>query len=180
MSPFLSTAPGRRGVLLYGLPVMVALAMGTLWYSHVSAQAAAAHAAANDSNGVTVLLGLADSAFHEHRLVAPIGSNVYEFYLSVLPLDPGNKLAMARLHEAFMPACDEVEREIGEGHLDEAQRELRLLRDYDVNHDQNKNNYKLALLGSYLDAQRTLLIRKHEAEAQQIRERLTAAAAGEN
>jgi len=180
MSRFLSTAPDWRGVLLYGLPLMIALAAGTLWYSRVSAQAAAAHVAANDSNGVNVLLGLADSAFQEHRLVAPIGSNVYEFYLSVLPLDPGNKLAMARLHEAFMPACDDVEHEIGEGHLDEAQRELRLLRDYDANHDHDKNNYKLALLGSYLDAQRTLLIRKHEAEALQIREHQSAAAAGEH
>jgi hypothetical protein len=40
---------------------------------------------------------------------------------------------------------------------------MRLLHDYDVNHNSGKNNDKLELLGSYLDAQRHQLKHKHEA-----------------
>jgi protein TonB len=53
--------------------------------------------------------------------------------------------------------------------LDEAQRELSLLRDYDP------TNYTLALLGGKLSAQRTLLTRQHEAEAARIQAQQEAA-----
>lgn len=160
----------RRGLIASGFLLLAALTVGALWRSHILAQAAA-RAAADNSSGVTVLLGLADGAFHDGRLVAPAGSNLYEFYLSVLQLDSGNRLALQRLREAFVPACDGVERDISQGKLDEAQRELRLLREYDASRDRGKDNYKLQLLGAYLDAQRTLLTRQHEAQARLIAER---------
>ena len=174
-----SAAPGRHGTLLIGLLVLgLAAAVGVVWRVHTadaapsdSDAAAAAHAdAAGDSTGVTLLLGLAQTAIDEHRLVAPVGSNAYEFYLSVLQLDPHNPMARQRLHEAFAPACDDVEIAINHGELSEAQRELRLLRDYDA------TNYKLALIGSYLDAKLIVLARQHAAQAQLISEREAAAA----
>jgi hypothetical protein len=125
-------------------------------------------------SGVAILLRLADQARREHRLLAPVGSNVYEFYFSVLQLDPANRTALDGLHEAFEPACAEVERAITTGDLDEAQRELRLLRAYDAGNyrylatgdDTGAGNYKLALLGGYLDAQRSLLSHRHAMEAE--------------
>jgi hypothetical protein len=108
------------------------------------------------------MLDLADKAYQQKHFVAPVGSNVYEFYFSVLQLDPNNATAQRRLREAFKPACDEVENTINGGDLDEAQRELTLLRQYDT------HNYTLALLGSVLDAQRVIERRKHEAEAARI------------
>jgi protein TonB len=56
-------------------------------------------------------------------------------------------------------ASAEVERSINALQLDEAARELRLLRDYD------SNNFTLALLGGKLDAQRQIVIREDEARA---------------
>ncbi|MDO1529392.1 hypothetical protein QMK61_11185 [Fulvimonas sp. R45] len=125
-------------------------------------------------SGVAILLRLADQARREHHLLAPVGSNVYEFYFSVLQLDPANRTALDGLHEAFEPACAEVERAIITGDLDEAQRELRLLRAYDAGNyrylatgdDSGAGNYKLALLGGYLDAQRSLLSHRHAMEAE--------------
>jgi protein TonB len=159
---------------------MVALVAGTLWYTHASTKAAAESRAADDSDGVTILLGLADKAFDDNHLVAPIGSNMYEFYLSVLQLDPKNREALERTKRAFEPACAEVESAVSRGDLDEADRELRLLRDFDVNRDSSKANYKLELLGSYLDAQRRILTNKHEMEARLIQERLSAQSASSN
>jgi protein TonB len=52
-----------------------------------------------------------------------------------------------------------VERLINPVDLDEAQRELSLLREYDA------TNYTLALLGGKLSAQRMLVTRQHEAQA---------------
>ncbi|MCW8808371.1 MAG: hypothetical protein OQK79_09695 [Rhodanobacter sp.] len=167
----------RRGLFTVGFLVLAVLTVGALWRSHASAQAAE-RAATDNSNGVTVLLGLADNAFHDRRLVAPAGSNLYEFYLSVLQLDSSNQLALERLHEAFVPACDGVEQDIGQGNLDEAQRELLLLHEYDASRDQGKDSYKLQLLGAYLDAQRMLLTRQHEAQARLIAERQAGAPKG--
>ena len=63
-------------------------------------------------------------------LVAPEGSTIYEFDLSALQLDPHNKKALKNLRASFDPACHTVEEAIANGELDEAERELRLLRDY--------------------------------------------------
>jgi hypothetical protein len=64
--------------------------------------------------------------------VAPVGSNAFEFYFSVLQIEPGNAAAMAALRDLFKPACADVEHSIAAGDLDEAQRELQLLRAYDA------------------------------------------------
>jgi len=164
MSSSVSSPANRRGLLFAVLGSVLLLAGGGLWYAHarMSGKAAEGHTA-NDGSEVGVMLDLADKAYQEKRLVAPVGSNVYEFYFSVLQLDPNNAIAQRRLHDAFKPACDAVESTINGGDLDEAQRELSLLRQYD------SHNYKLALLGSVLDAQRVIERRKHEAEAARIR-----------
>jgi hypothetical protein len=99
---------------------------------------------------------------------------VYEFYFSVLQLDPSNVTALQRMHDAFKPACDVVENTINSGDLDEAQRELLLLRMYDA------HNYKLALLGSVLDAQRVIERRAHEAEAARIQAQQASGGQGAN
>ncbi|GGA31070.1 hypothetical protein [Dyella nitratireducens] len=164
MSSSISIAANRRGLLWAVLGAVVLLLVGSgLWYAHtrMNGKADEGHTA-NDGSEVGVMLDLADKAYQEKRLVAPVGSNVYEFYYSVLQLDPNNATAQRRMRDAFKPACDVVENTINSGDLDEAQRELSLLRQYD------QHNYKLALLGSVLDAQRVIERRKHEAEAARI------------
>jgi protein TonB len=170
MSSTPSTAPRRGGLLFVVLAAVVAIAGGAFWYAHasISAPNSVGHTA-NDGSDVGVMLGLADTAYKQKNLVAPVGSNVYEFYDSVLQLDPDNSIAVQRLKEAFKPACDVVENTINSGDLDEAQRELYLLRLYDP------HNYKLALLGSVLDAQRVIERRAHEAEAARIQSQQPAA-----
>ncbi|WP_333679565.1 hypothetical protein [Dyella sp.] len=164
MSSSVSLTASRRGLLFLVLGAVLLLVIGGgLWYARTqtSGKEAAGHTA-NDGSEVGVMLDLADRAYREQRLVSPVGSNVYEFYFSVLQLDPNDAIAQKRLREAFKPACDVVESTINGGGLDEAQRELSLLRQYDP------HNYKLALLGSVLDAQRVIERRKHEAEAARI------------
>ncbi|HUB89541.1 MAG TPA: hypothetical protein VMA74_07400 [Dyella sp.] len=164
MSSSVSSPANRRGLLFVVLGALLLLLIGGgFWYAHghMAGHAAEGHTA-NDGSEVGVMLDLADKAYQERRLVAPVGSNVYEFYFSVLQLDPNNAVAQRRLRDAFKPACDVVESTINSGDLDEAQRELSLLRQYD------SHNYKLALLGSVLDAQRVIERRRHEAEAARI------------
>ncbi|MBD8898723.1 hypothetical protein [Rhodanobacter sp. DHG33] len=168
----------RRPVWLGGLLVLIMLGGGWWrWNAHAATQPS------SDDSGVHIMLGLASTAQHEGRLVAPVGSNAFEFYFSVLQLEPGNHTALAALRDMFKPACADVEHSIADGDLDEAQRELQLLRAYDAGnyrydpaHDElNASDYKLALLGGYLDAQRTLLGRKHAAQAAALAARQTAA-----
>jgi periplasmic protein TonB len=166
MLPFLSVASRRRAWVIGLLLVVGVLTGGTFWYVR---SAAAADTSADDANGVNILLGLADSAMHDGRLVAPEGSNAYEFYFSVLQLEPHNQVALENLKKAFVPACNEVERLINPVNLDEAQRELALLREYDA------TNYTLALLGGKLSAQRMLVTRQHEAQAAMIQAQQAAA-----
>ncbi|GLQ97941.1 hypothetical protein [Dyella mobilis] len=172
MSSSNSTGPNRRGLLFVAFAVVLAVAGGAFWYTHAGTGAKQGGHEANDGSDVGILLGLADTAYHDKHLVAPVGSNVYEFYFSVLQLDPNDAIAMQRLKETFKPACDAVEATINSGDLDEAQRELSLLRMYDP------HNYKLALLGSVLDAQRVIERREHEAEAARIQAQQ--AAGGQN
>jgi hypothetical protein len=166
MLPFLSVLSHRRAWVIGVLLAVVLLAGGAFWY--VRSTAAGADSA-DDANGVNILLGLADSAMHDGRLVAPQGSNAYEFYFSVLQLEPHNEVALDNLKKAFVPACKEVERLINPNDLDEAQRELSLLREYDA------TNYTLALLGGKLSAQRVLVTRQHEAQAALIQAQQDAA-----
>lgn len=168
----------RRRLWLGGV-LLLMLAGGGWW--HWSARAATA--SSSDDNGVHILLGLAADARHDGRLVAPVGSNAFEFYFSVLQLEPGNRTALNALRDMFKPACEDAEHTIAAGDLDEAQRELQLLRAYDAGnykydpaHDElNASDYKLALLGGYLDAQRALLGRKHAEQAAAMAARQAAA-----
>ncbi|WP_243040522.1 hypothetical protein [Dyella sedimenti] len=164
MSRFASLAPRQRLLVGVFLIVLVVLAGGVYAWLHdaVPGQSTAAkdaQAGGKDDSGVGILLDLAKAAVNEKRLVAPAGSNAYEFYLSVLQLDPQNKTALDQLHESFEEASAAVERDINNNNLDEAQRELSLLREFDG------TNYILSLLGGKLDAQRQIQIRQDEARA---------------
>ncbi len=150
------------GLLLLGVGVA-----GASWYAKAATPTAPAM-----SQGEAILLKLATGALNDHHLVAPVGSNAYEFYFSVLQLDPHNEVALQAMHDAFKPSCDIVEHTIDRGELDEAQRELNLLHLY------APDNYTLLLLTGKLGAQRAVQARQHELEAARIRARL-AAQAGE-
>ncbi|WP_243048430.1 hypothetical protein [Dyella sp. RRB7] len=165
MSLLASLAPRQRALVAVSLVVAIAIAGGAYAWLHGSRGASVAAAAdgqasgGKDDSGVGILLDLAKSAVTEKRLVAPAGSNAYEFYLSVLQLDPSNKTALEQLHESFPAASADVERAINDNELDDAQRELSLLREFD------STNYILSLLGGKLDAQRQIMIRQDEAKA---------------
>ncbi|MGN6740321.1 hypothetical protein [Dyella sp.] len=131
--------------------------------------AAPGASAGGDQDGVSILLNLADQALAEHRLVAPAGANAYEFYLSVLELDPANAAARQHLGEQMPDAMAAVEQAINARQLDEAERELRLLREAD------SSNFTLSLLAGKLDAQRMIVVREDEARAAAIRAKAEAA-----
>lgn len=177
----LATFLSRRPLWLGGI-VVLALASGGWWQWSARADAATS---ATDAGGVRILLDLAAAAQRDGRLVAPVGSNAYELYFSVLQLDPRNRIALDSLRAAFKPASDAVEHTIAAGDLDEGQRELQLLRAWDVgnyqydpaHYEMHSSNYRLVLLGSYLDAQRKLQRQQHAEEAAAISARQAAAAA---
>ena len=87
----------------------------------------------------------------------------------MLQLDPSNKSAQDELHASFPSASADVERAINNNELDEAQRELSLLREFD------STNYILSLLGGKLDAQRQIMVRQDEARAEVIQSQQSAA-----
>ena len=155
--------------------MLILLAGGGLWYWRAAANAAAAGPgsavastaeapAGEPQDGSKILLGLARAAMRDGRLVAPTGSNAYEFYLSVLQLQPDNRAAQEALRESFPLAAEEIERTINRGDLDEARRELDLLHEFD------STNFTLALLGGKLAAARNIVTKQHEAEAERIRQ----------
>jgi protein TonB len=115
-------------------------------------------------SGTDILLGLARDAMRDGRLVAPAGSNAYEFYLSVLQLEPENRSAREALRESFPRAAAEIEHAINQKQLEEARREIDLLREFD------RDNFTLALLGGKLSAARNIVTKQHEAEAARIRQ----------
>ncbi|PWK92517.1 hypothetical protein [Fulvimonas soli] len=161
-----SVAAPRRAPTLVLVALAATLALAALgwwgwqrWGGTPAREGDATAAAGGDQDGVAILLDLAGKAVAEKRLVAPAGSNAYEFYLSVLELDPQNAAARQALQQLFPAATAEVERSINALQLDEAARELRLLRDYDA------TDFTLALLGGKLDAQRQIVIREDEARA---------------
>jgi periplasmic protein TonB len=167
MSRSASFAPRQRVIVVVSLIVLAAIGAGAYFWSTgsvpgvaaVGGPASASSSGGKDDSGVGIMLDLAKTAVGEKRLVAPAGSNAYEFYLSVLQLDPQNKLAQDQLHDSFEAASADVERAINDNDLDEAQRELSLLREFD------STNYILSLLGGKLDAQRQIQVRKDEARA---------------
>ena len=175
MSRLASLAPRQRALAVASLLVVIALAGGAVWLLHgtkdgsTSASTDSQASGAKEDSGVGIMLDLAQTAVGEKRLVAPAGSNAYEFYLSVLQLDPSNKLALDELHDSFPAESAEVERAINNNDLDEAQRELSLLREFD------STNYILSLLGGKLDAQRQIMTRQDEARAAVIQSQQSAA-----
>ena len=133
--------------------------------------AAPAKTADEEASGRAILLSLADQAVRDRRLAAPAGRNAYEFYLSALELEPGNEQAHEALLRLFPAATAATEEAIDRGELDEAERELRLLREFD------RGNYIVLLLAGKLDAQRRVLVRQHEARAAILQARLAHEAA---
>lgn len=149
-------APNLRPWAAAGAGLILVLALLGLRAWRSSAGPAAA---SSDDGGRGILLGLADAAVRDHRLVSPQGRNAWEFYLSVLELEPDDAATRETLHRLFPAATRAVEQAIDHGELDQAERELRLLRDFD------SGNYIVLLLAGKLDAQRQLLVRQHEARA---------------
>ncbi|MEO7067592.1 MAG: energy transducer TonB [Rhodanobacter sp.] len=173
MSRF-SSAVSTRYALLVVSALLLAVAAGIFWRGHVIANtwahetsvplgAAAETSADEPDSGSAVLLGLARDAMHDSRLVAPAGSNAFEFYLSVLQLEPNNRAAQDALRESFTQASTEIERTINRRELEEARREIALLREFD------SNNFTLSLLAGKLAATRNIVTKQHEAEAERIR-----------
>jgi protein TonB len=160
------SAPNRRWLVWASLALSVVLVAVIGWlvvargtHSVAAGGSPASASTAGDASGVNILLDLAQTAIKEKRLVAPAGSNAFEFYMSVLQLDPESKAAQDSLHGLFSPASEDVERAINNNDLDEAQRELSLLREFD------STNYTLSLLGGKLDAARQVMIKQDEARA---------------
>jgi protein TonB len=162
-----SLAPNRRPLLAGGALLILALGLLGLRYWHAAPPPSAP---SDEDSGRAILLGLADQAERDHRLVAPAGSNAYEFYLSVLELAPDDAAAREALRRLFPAATQTVEETIDRDELDEAERELRLLREFDG------DNYVVALLAGKLAAERGLATRRHEARAALIRSRMADAA----
>lgn len=164
----------RRPIALLCAFFLVLLVGGLIWLIGINGAGTATamtttgdNATTSDNNaqsGTQILLGLARDAMHDNRLVAPAGSNAYEFYLSVLQLEPKNQAALEALRESFSRASEEIEGTINHNDLDEARREIDLLREFD------SNNFTLALLGGKLAAARAIETRKHEAEAARIQQ----------
>jgi hypothetical protein len=179
MFRFLSVAPRRSALVLVSLLILVA-GGGIFWHSHATAIASSNDSAASDhaadgsagdaQSGTQILLGLARDAMHDNRLIAPAGSNAWEFYLSVLQLEPEDPTARDALRESFPRAAVEIERSINQNELDEARREIDLLREFD------RDNFTLALLGGKLSAARNIETKRHEAEAERIQQAAIAGA----
>ncbi|WP_369925569.1 energy transducer TonB [Xanthomonas sp. NCPPB 2632] len=174
MSKLSIAAVPRRAILT--LAIAVAAVAGTLVFimqqrSHAMSTpslddiATPAPTAGADASGVTILLGLARDATRDGRLIAPEGNNAYEYYLSVLQLDANNATAQDALRETLPFASQEIERQINRRELQDARREIALLRDYDP------TNYTLIILGAKLDAQQQVVTAEDEARAEQMRRR---------
>ncbi|WP_255369445.1 hypothetical protein [Luteibacter sp. UNCMF366Tsu5.1] len=175
MSKFALTARSRRVIVSLAAVVVVASALtayASLRVHHADAQSSPSgtssvtHTADDGaSSGVDILLGLARDATREGRLVSPQGNNAYEYYLSVMQLDPSNVTAQDALRETLPFASQEIERLINRRDLEEARREIALLRDYDP------TNYTLIILGAKLDAQQQVVTVEDEAKADAMRQR---------
>ncbi|MEW5835792.1 MAG: hypothetical protein AB1832_12070 [Pseudomonadota bacterium] len=151
--------------------IVLAAALAACGSTHGGATSKTGDGAGSSGNdGVSILLNLADEALKDHRLIAPAGANAVEFYLSVLELDPANATAHQNLASHMPQATEAVEQAINTRQLDEAARELRLLREVD------NNNFTVQLLAGKLDAQRAIVVREDEARAAAIRARAEAAA----
>jgi protein TonB len=175
MSPGTPAALPRRAAVFVGVAVALVAAAAAFAVLHrTSASAVAAlpdattapvTSAGASSAEIDILLGLARDATREGRLVGPQGNNAYEYYLSVIQLDASNATALDALRETLPFASQEIETLINRRQLDEARREIALLRDFDP------TNYTLIILGSKLDAQQQIVTAEDEARAETIRRR---------
>ncbi|WP_285403409.1 energy transducer TonB [Luteibacter sp. ME-Dv--P-043b] len=173
MSKSSIVAVPRRAIITVAIAVVAmaaASAFTLLQRSHASATSLAdvtpsAPVGGAHRSDVDLLLELAREATREGRLIAPQGNNAYEFYLSVLQLDAGNATAHDALRETLPFAAQEIERQINRRELEDARREIALLRDYDA------TNYTLIILGAKLDAQQQVVVANDEAKADTIRRR---------
>jgi protein TonB len=171
MSRFLSAVSHRYALVLVFVLILLA-GGGIFWYTRAADNASPdSDAVAGESSNTDVgdaqsssgiLLGLARDAMRDGRLVAPAGSNAFEFYLSVLQLEPNNATAQEALRESFPRAATEIEHTINRKQLEEARREIDLLREFDG------DNFTLSLLGGKLSAARNIVMKQHEAEAERI------------
>jgi periplasmic protein TonB len=109
---------------------------------------AAAGPAANAGTATEDLLQQARQAIAQQRLLAPVGNNAFELYLTVLKREPGNRVAQDALREIFPFAAQVAEQTIDQGDDAEAQRQIDLLTRADP------KNYTLTLLQTKLQAQR--------------------------
>jgi protein TonB len=158
----------RRAIIATVLAVAllgVGLVMGVRQYDSLADDTGAATApepssASSGSPEIQILLGLARDATRDGRLVAPQGNNAYEYYLSILQLDKDNAAAQDALRETFPFASKDIEKRINRRELEEARREIALLRDFDP------TNYTLIILGAKLDAQQQVVTAEDEAKAQ--------------
>lgn len=175
MSKLALAAPPRRAVIIVAAVAVVvaaAAAFASMHLRHPATSATSDDAASTSSpgddagsNGVEILLGLARQATREGRLVSPQGNNAYEYYLSVIQLEPNNATAQDALRETIPFASQEIERLINRRDLEEARREIALLRDFDP------TNYTLIILGAKLDAQQQVVTAEDEARADAMRRR---------
>ncbi|MDF4026872.1 energy transducer TonB [Luteibacter sp. PPL201] len=174
MFPNASVAMPRRTVFagVAGILVVASLAATLLTHTPHASIATPATGTPTDagnasvhSGEVDILLGLARDATRDGRLVAPQGNNAYEYYLSVLQLDRANATAQDALRETLPFASQEIEQQINRRELDEARREIALLRDFDP------TNYTLIILGAKLDAQQQVVTAEDEARAEAMRRR---------
>lgn len=144
-----------RYTFLIVLLLMVAAAGFLYWRLRSLADADAPPAPVVVSSGPVVREGAATDELLQHardaiaarRLVAPAGSNAFEFYLAVLKREPQNRVAQDALRETFPFAAQATEQAIDAGNAEEAQREIELLTRADP------QNYTLTLLRAKLQAQ---------------------------
>ncbi len=121
---------------------------------------------------VSQLVTEARTAMGEQRYLAPSGNNAFEFYLTVLEKDPGNKVASDALRETFPFAANQAEQAINTRDFSEAQREIDLLATADP------TNFTLTILRSKLDAQRKTLDQQQQ-QLQELEEQNAAALAAQ-
>jgi protein TonB len=170
-----SKRPLPRALLAGGVLFVAAVIGGVAWRGHqakavidtsgaATAQTPGNDAPNTDESPTAILLGLARTSIRENRLIAPQGNNAFEYYMSVLDLEKTNATAQEALRESFPQASDQIDRAILDKDLDEAQREITLLREYDP------DNYVLLILGAKLDAQRKLVTAEDEARALAMRQ----------
>lgn len=107
------------------------------------------------------LLSEARNAVNQQRYLSPAGNNAFEFYLRVLEMEPGNKVASDALRETFSIAAGSAEQAINARNFDDAQRQINLLAKADP------TNFTLTILRSKLDAQKKTLDKQQQQEADQ-------------